>query len=285
MAEEATTVSPDPISLYLGEIGHAALLTAEQEIDLARRIAKGDEAAFHKMIESNLRLVVKMARRYINRGLDFADLIEEGNMGLMHAVEKFDPEMGFRFSTYATWWIRQTIERAIMNQGRTIRLPVYVIKELNTYWQAEHELIRELDHEPTAEEVAERINKPIEDVRKMMNLGKDTSSLDDVIYADGERTIADSVPDEVNDDPMFLLAGRNLDETLDICIEDLDLKQKAVIVRRFGMRGHEKMTLDEVGEQLGLTRERVRQIQINALRKLQRVLRDYGLSKDILEAA
>jgi len=285
MAEEATTVSPDPISLYLGEIGHAALLTAEQEVDLARRIAKGDEAAFHKMIESNLRLVVKMARRYINRGLDFADLIEEGNMGLMHAVEKFDPELGFRFSTYATWWIRQTIERAIMNQGRTIRLPVYVIKELNTYWQAEHELTRELDHEPTAEEVAERINKPIEDVRKMMNLGKDTSSLDDVIYADGERTIADSVPDEVNDDPMFLLAGRNLDETLDICIEDLDLKQKAVIVRRFGMRGHEKMTLDEVGEQLGLTRERVRQIQINALRKLQRVLRDYGLSKDILEAA
>jgi len=285
MAEEATTVSPDPISLYLGEIGHAALLTAEQEVDLARRIAKGDEAAFHKMIESNLRLVVKMARRYINRGLDFADLIEEGNMGLMHAVEKFDPELGFRFSTYATWWIRQTIERAIMNQGRTIRLPVYVIKELNTYWQAEHELTRELDHEPTAEEVAERINKPIEDVRKMMNLVKDTSSLDDVIYADGERTIADSVPDEVNDDPMFLLAGRNLDETLDICIEDLDLKQKAVIVRRFGMRGHEKMTLDEVGEQLGLTRERVRQIQINALRKLQRVLRDYGLSKDILEAA
>jgi RNA polymerase nonessential primary-like sigma factor len=285
MAGEATTVSPDPTSLYLSEIGHASLLTAEQEVDLARRIAKGDEAARHKMIESNLRLVVKIARRYLNRGLDFADLIEEGNMGLMHAVEKFDPELGFRFSTYATWWIRQTIERAIMNQGRTIRLPVYVIKELNTYWAAEHELSRELDHEPTAEEIAEKIGKPIEDIRKLMDLGKDTSSLDDVIYADGERTIADSVPDEANDNPMFLLEGRNLDETLDECIDQLDLKQKAVIVRRFGMRGHEKMTLDEVGEQLGLTRERVRQIQINALRKLQRVLHDYGLSKDVLETA
>jgi RNA polymerase nonessential primary-like sigma factor len=285
MAEEATTVSPDPTSLYLSEIGHAALLTAEEEVELARRIAKGDEAARHKMIESNLRLVVKMARRYLNRGLDFADLIEEGNMGLMHAVEKFDPEMGFRFSTYATWWIRQTIERAIMNQGRTIRLPVYVIKELNTYWAAEHELSRKLDHEPTAEEIAEKIGKPIEDIRKLMDLGKDTSSLDDVIYADGERTIADSVPDEVNDNPMSLLEGRNLDETLDECVDQLDLKQKAVIIRRFGMRGHEKMTLDEVGEQLGLTRERVRQIQINALRKLQRVLRDHGLSKDVLEIA
>lgn len=202
---ETATVRNDPASLYLREIGHAELLTAEDEVKLARRVAKGDIAARNTMVESNLRLVVKIVRRYFNRGLDFADLIEEGNMGLMHAVGKFDPEMGFRFSTYATWWIRQTIERAIMNQGRTIRLPVYVIKELNSYWSTERELAKQLDHEPTPEEIAEKLGKSVEEVRRMMSLGKDTSSLDDIIYADGDRTVADSIPDEANDNPMLLL--------------------------------------------------------------------------------
>jgi len=281
--EKTTTTSADPITLYLGEIGHRKLLTAEEEVKLARRIAKGDEAARKRMIESNLRLVVKIARKYINRGLDFSDLIEEGNLGLMHAVEKFDPEMGFRFSTYATWWIRQTVERAIMNQGRTIRLPVYLIKELNTYWQTMYQLTKELNREPTLDEIAKRVKKPLEEVRRMMDLGKDTQSLDDVIYADGERTIADTVTDEINDNPVFSLENKDLEKNLDECLDELDLKQKAVIVRRYGLRGHEKRTLDEVGQQLGLTRERVRQIQITALRRLQRILWEHGLNKEVIK--
>jgi RNA polymerase nonessential primary-like sigma factor len=167
--ERDTSRSMDATQLYLGEIGASPLLTAEEEVYFSRRALKGDEAARKRMIESNLRLVVKISRRYTNRGLTLLDLVEEGNLGLIRAVEKFDPERGFRFSTYATWWIRQSIERALMNQTRTIRLPIHVVKELNVYLRASRELMQTLDHEPTCEEIAAKVGKPVEDVERMMS--------------------------------------------------------------------------------------------------------------------
>src|SRR3990167_5743622 len=168
----------DPTQIYLRELGYTALLSAKEELKLARQVHKGNKEAWHKMIECNLRLVVKIARHYVNRGLAFLDLIEEGNLGLMTAVEKFDPERGFRFSTYATWWIRQTIERAIMNQSRTIRLPIHVVKELNVYLRAARELTQKLDHEPSAEEIANLLEKPVGEVKRMLGLNERVSSVD-----------------------------------------------------------------------------------------------------------
>ncbi|GAD76575.1 putative RNA polymerase sigma factor RpoS [Vibrio azureus NBRC 104587] len=182
---DASTKSLDATQLYLGEIGFSPLLTAEEEVLYARRALRGDEAARKRMIESNLRLVVKISRRYSNRGLALLDLIEEGNLGLIRAVEKFDPERGFRFSTYATWWIRQTIERALMNQTRTIRLPIHVVKELNIYLRTARELSQKLDHEPTAEEIASQLDIPVEDVSKMLRLNERISSVDTPIGGDG----------------------------------------------------------------------------------------------------
>ncbi|MEZ8867980.1 sigma-70 family RNA polymerase sigma factor, partial [Vibrio splendidus] len=184
---EVTSKSLDATQLYLGEIGFSPLLTAEEEVLYARRALRGDEAARKRMIESNLRLVVKISRRYSNRGLALLDLIEEGNLGLIRAVEKFDPERGFRFSTYATWWIRQTIERALMNQTRTIRLPIHVVKELNIYLRTARELSQKLDHEPTAEEIASKLDKPVGDVSKMLRLNERVSSVDTPIGGDGEK--------------------------------------------------------------------------------------------------
>ena len=183
---DASNKSLDATQLYLGEIGFSPLLTAEEEVLYARRALRGDEAARKRMIESNLRLVVKISRRYSNRGLALLDLIEEGNLGLIRAVEKFDPERGFRFSTYATWWIRQTIERALMNQTRTIRLPIHVVKELNIYLRTARELSQKLDHEPTAEEIAAQLEIPVDDVSKMLRLNERISSVDTPIGGDGE---------------------------------------------------------------------------------------------------
>lgn len=275
--------STDPTDMYLNEIGFSPLLTAEEEIELGKQVLEGDIKAKHRMIESNLRLVIKIARKYLNRGLDFADLIEEGNLGLMHAVDKFDPDMGFRFSTYATWWIRQTIERALMNQGRTIRLPVYIMKELNTYWKASYELTKELNRDPTPEDIAEKLKKPVEDVLRLMDLSKDVTSLNEPAYDDDKRSVAETVADEDNDDPLSFVEDNDMGALLDECVEELDLKQRAILIRRFGLRGHSPATLDEVGKQMGLTRERVRQIQMAALRKLQRVFRDKGMGKEVLE--
>lgn len=280
---EAILHSTDPTQLYLSEIGFASLLKPEEEVELATKAHKGDTKARDRMIESNLRLVVKIARKYINRGLDFSDLIEEGNLGLMHAVEKFDPQLGYRFSTYATWWIRQTIERAIMNQGRTIRLPVYLLKTINTFWQARRELMKEFSREPTIEEIATKTETPADEVRKMMDFSKDVTSLDEVAFEDGEKTVADTVADEINEDPMQNLATNDLIKRIDGCLDSLEPKQQAVIMRRFGLRGHKRYTLDEVGKMLGITRERVRQIQMAAMRKLQRVLGNQGLGKDDIE--
>jgi RNA polymerase nonessential primary-like sigma factor len=277
---EVEIISKDPTSMYLSEIGFSPLLTKEEEIDLSRKALSGDVRARNRMIESNLRLVVKIARKYINRGLDFSDLIEEGNLGLMHAVEKFDPEMGFRFSTYATWWIRQTIERAIMNQGRTIRLPVYILKDVNSYFQAVRELMMELKRDPSPEEIAAKLKKSIEEINWLVNVINDVVSLDAILFEGDDATLIESVTTENNEDPLALMEDKNIENILEESLHELELKQQAILIRRFGLQGHNKSTLDEVALELGLTRERVRQIQIAALRKLELVLRKHGINKD-----
>jgi len=270
----------DPTRLYLKEIEVSPLLTAEEEVYYSRLALKGDTSARDKMIECNLRLVVKIARRYMNRGLALLDLIEEGNLGLIRAVEKFDPERGFRFSTYATWWIRQTIERGLMNQTRTIRLPIHVIKELNTYLRAARKLTQELNREATAEDVARLLKKPAKDVEKMFKLADRVSSFDIPMGAEGDRPLLDVIPDENNTDPASILQGENVTEHLDKWLDELDPKQRDVVVRRFGLRNHPRGTLEEVGVELGVTRERVRQIQMDALRKLRRILEHSGYSRE-----
>ncbi len=270
----------DPTRMYLSEIENSPLLTAEEEVFYSRKAQKGDAAARDKMIECNLRLVVKIARRYMNRGLPLLDLIEEGNLGLIRAVEKFDPERGFRFSTYATWWIRQTIERGLMNQTRTIRLPIHVIKELNTYLRAARKLTQELKTEATAEDIAKMLNKPLEDVEKMLKLAERVTSVDTPMGGDGERPMLDIIPDENNLDPSAVLQNESVLKHLDKWLDELDDKQREVVVRRFGLRNHPRGTLEEVGRELGVTRERVRQVQMDALRRLRRILESSGYSRD-----
>lgn len=278
--EYASKGSCDATQIYLSEIGFSPLLSAEEEVLYARRALKGDEVARKKMIESNLRLVVKISRRYLNRGLPLLDLIEEGNLGLMRAVEKFDPERGFRFSTYATWWIRQTIERAIMNQTRTIRLPIHVVKELNVYLRAARQLTQTLDHEPTPEEIAELVDKPIEDVKKLLGLNDKVTSVDSPVGFDEQKSLLDTIPDMNSANPMDVLTDENLKEHIEKWLNELNDNQREVITRRFGLRGHERATLEDVGSAIGLTRERVRQIQVEALKTLRVIFERYGLSQE-----
>lgn len=275
----------DATQLYLGEIGFSPLLTAEEEVFYSRRALKGDVQARSRMIESNLRLVVKIARRYNNRGLALLDLIEEGNLGLIRAVEKFDPERGFRFSTYATWWIRQTIERAIMNQTRTIRLPIHVVKELNVYLRAARELAHKLDHEPTAEDIARSLNKPVADINKMLRLNERIASVDMPMGGDNEKALLDLLTDENESDPEGILQNGDLKLRITEWLDTLSPKQKEVLARRFGLLGYEAATLEDVGNEIGLTRERVRQIQVEALRKLRDFLKQRGMTMDSLFTA
>lgn len=272
----------DATQLYLSEIGFSPLLSAQEEVHYAHLALKGDVAARKKMIESNLRLVVKISRRYLNRGLPLLDLIEEGNLGLMKSVEKFDPDRGFRFSTYATWWIRQTIERAIMNQTRTIRLPIHVVKELNIYLRAARQLTQKLDHEPSAEEIAEMVDKPLEDVRKLLGLNDKVASVDTPIGHDENKSLLDTIADENCTNPAELLNDENLRDHIESLLEKLTENQQQVIARRFGLRGFEKATLEEVGREIDLTRERVRQIQVEALRTLRGLLERVGLKQEDL---
>ncbi|THB71931.1 MAG: RNA polymerase sigma factor RpoS [Gammaproteobacteria bacterium] len=272
----------DATRIYLSEIGFSPLLSAEEEVYYARLAKKGDESGRRRMIESNLRLVVKIARRYMNRGLPLLDLIEEGNLGLIRAVEKFDPERGFRFSTYATWWIRQTIERAIMNQTRTIRLPIHVIKEINSFLRVSRKLSQNLDHEPTAEEIAAAVDRPVDEVKKMLGLNERISSVDTPIGKDADRTLVDSIADDTNPDPSRLLQEEDIMSHIEEWLSQLNEKQQAVIVRRFGLHGYSKSTLEQVGNEIGVTRERVRQIQIDALKKLREILERTGFSEEII---
>jgi RNA polymerase nonessential primary-like sigma factor len=272
------TKAVDPTQMYLGEIGYSPLLTAEEEVYYARLVQKGDKKARAKMIESNLRLVVKIARRYYNRGLEFLDIIEEGNLGLLRAVEKFDPERGFRFSTYATWWIRQTIERAIMNQTRTIRLPIHVVRELNSYLATARQLMKTQEGEPSYQDIADAMNKPIGDIKDMMELNEHMMSLDSVVGSDNGsgRSLLDSIADKNKTDPAELLADESMHDHLEACLGELSDKQREVISRRFGLGGYDRETLEEVGRAIGLTRERVRQIQMSGLKVLREIMRKQG---------
>jgi len=274
--------SLDATQLYLNEIGFSPLLSAEEEVFYSRLALKGDEAGRKRMIESNLRLVVKISRRYVNRGLTLLDLIEEGNLGLIRAVEKFDPERGFRFSTYATWWIRQTIERGLMNQTRTIRLPIHVVKELNVYLRAARELTQKLDHEPSAEDIAEMLDRPVENVKRMFKLNERVTSIDAPMGGESERTMVENITGENITDPSELLQNSNLHGNLTDWLGELTEKQREVIARRFGLLGYEMSTLEEVGREIGLTRERVRQIQVEALKRLRSVMEKEGLSSEVL---
>lgn len=266
---------------YLKAIGKNALLTAKEERELATCVREGDFKARQRMIECNLRLVVNIAKHYLNRGLELLDLIEEGNLGLIHALEKFEPERGFRFSTYATWWIRQNIERAIMNQSRTIRIPVHIIREMNSCLQAFRHLEARKGTEPSAEDVAHLLGKPVDCVRYVLNLNQRMASLDTPLGIDPELTMGDAIPDENIPLPEEKLQCTEMGAFVRLWLDGLGVKQRCVIERRFGFNGHEVHTLEKVADTLDITRERVRQIQVEALESLRRTLKSKGLSRDV----
>ncbi|NWG86960.1 MAG: RNA polymerase sigma factor RpoS [Hydrogenophilaceae bacterium] len=270
----------DVTQIYLNEIGREQLLTQVQERDLAVRMRGGEFAARQVLIERNLRLVVNIAKHYLNRGLTLLDLIEEGNLGLIHALEKFDPERGFRFSTYATWWIRQNIERAIMNQSRTIRLPVHVIKELNVYLRAQRHLEMHGYPEAGPEEIAALTGRPIEDVRRVLALNDRVASLDAPLDIDPSLSIGEAIADENSEMPEEMLATAEIEQHVHEWLKELPEKHRWVIERRFGLNNQEIATLEELAEVLKVTRERVRQIQLEALQTLRKMLRRKGMSKD-----
>jgi len=279
------SASHDATSLYLSDIGVSELLTADEEKKYARRILKGDESARHRMIECNLRLVVKISRRYLNRGLPLLDLIEEGNLGLIHAVKKFDPERGFRFSTYATWWIRQTIERAIMNQARTVRLPIHIIKDINMVLRAARRLRQKRESQPTAAEIAAYMGREVEEIERLLGLHERvTIGSTAPAGADDERGLIDTLPAGTDAEPARCAQDDSVHEILDHWVWELSDKQRAVVERRFGLHGYRRLTLEEIGREIGVTRERVRQIQIEALRNLKSMLESHGVdSRAVLD--
>jgi RNA polymerase nonessential primary-like sigma factor len=277
----------DITQVYLHEIGATPLLTAAEEVTLARAAGAGDFAARQHMIEANLRLVVSIARHYQHRGLPLDDLIEEGNLGLIHALEKFDPERGFRFSTYATWWIRQNVERAIMNQSRTVRLPIYLIKELNIVLRAMRQLDRERgaeDDPPGAmlEDVAQLLDRPVDEVRQLLVLNERPASLDSPLEIDSELSMSDSIADDAAEDPAAHFAQHEAEQLVADWVKQLTSRQRLVIERRYGLGGHDAATLEDIANDLGLTRERVRQIQMEALSKLRKRIARDGLKPDAL---
>lgn len=269
-------------AIYLREIGYAPLLTADEEVQLGRLVHKGDSGARKRMIESNLRLVVKIARRYVNRGLALLDLIEEGNLGLIKAVEKFDPELGYRFSTYATWWIKQNMERALMNQTRTIRLPVHIAKKLKAFLRDTKRLAQQLDREPSLEEMAMHLDMSPADVGKMFEFNERISSLDAPLGTESDHSIVETIPDHQGFRPESSLEDSEISGQLDELLDKLPGKQAEVLCRRFGLRGYPVQTLEQVGETVGLTRERVRQIQMESLAKLRKLLVFDGLDSETL---
>jgi RNA polymerase nonessential primary-like sigma factor len=259
----------DVTRIYLGEIGRAKLLSAQEEIMLGNKARQGCLASRQRMIESNLRLVVKVARAYIKRGLPLLDLVEEGNLGLIRAVEKFDPDRGCRFSTYATWWIRQSVERAIMNQCRTVRLPIHIIRELTTYLRTSRELEQKLGRQPTPDEVAEALNIDAECVLRLFGLNEPTSSADEPVREGSNSPLLESIADESSRNPECEYSDFASTRLLERWLDQLPSQQREVVEHRFGLSGHGKMTLEEVGRLMGVTRERVRQVQIAALDRLR----------------
>lgn len=281
-AREAIGGATDTLTLYLNEIGRIPLLSMEEELVTARQVAAGDHASKNRMVEANLRLVVTIAKRYQHRGLPLSDLIEEGNLGLIRAVEKFDPELGYRFSTYATWWIKQNIDRALMNQARTIRLPIHVMKDLNACLKVIGELTEELKRPPTDAEIADRSRQSEKKVRKLLNHNTRTSSADISLADDSGQTLLDILPDRHDGDPVASLQENDILCSLNQWLAALTDKQRDILARRFGLEGHESSTLEDVGRQVGLTRERVRQIQIEALGNLKAMLEQEGLDIETL---
>lgn len=272
----------DATRVYLNELGRSKLLTADQEKFYGSKALQGDQNARKVMIESNLRLVVKISRRYLNRGLPLLDLIEEGNLGLIRAVEKFDPERGFRFSTYATWWIRQTIERAIMNQTRTIRLPIHIVKEINTYLKAQRYLQQLLDHEPSAEDIAQHLDKPVTKVEKMLKLNERVTSVDVPCSKEMDRPVVESISDEDCMSAAEKIQEDGIRQSISGWVYQLPEKQREVICRRYGLCGFESETLEQVAQELNVTRERVRQIQMDGLKRLKEILHCNGYSFDTI---
>jgi RNA polymerase nonessential primary-like sigma factor len=269
----------DVTRIYLGEIGRAPLLTAEEEIQLSRAAQDGCVASRQRMIESNLRLVVNIARAYVNRGLPLLDLVEEGNLGLIRAVEKFDPERGCRFSTYATWWIRQAVERAIMNQCRTVRLPIHVIRELAVCLRASRELEQSLGRRPTAEELAEEMGVDADNVARLFGLNETMASADEPLGRDSRQSVVDSIEDDRLRGPETECADRAAERLLNSLVQQLTKQQREVVSYRFGLGGGGRKTLEEVGALLGVTRERVRQVQIAALARLKEISDREGYSE------
>ena len=277
-----TDILSDVTQLYFNDIGQNALLTVDEEVRYARLVKQGDFLSRQKMIEHNLRLVVNIAKHYSGRGLQLLDLIEEGNLGLIHALEKFDPERGFRFSTYATWWIRQSIERAIMYQSRTIRLPVHVIKELNTVLRAMRHLETHSECDPSPDDVAHLVDLRVEDVRRLLSLNERMTSLDAPLEIDPMLSVGESIADENTPQPDIRLENAEIETHVREWLGQLNERQRSVIERRYGLNGSEINTLEQLAQSLNLTRERVRQIQIEALASLRKILRRSGMSRETL---
>lgn len=272
-AENVDAFADDSVRLYLREIGKIPLLTPEEEADLAQRIVKGDKKAKDKMVEANMRLVVSIAKRYGGRGLDFLDLIQEGNTGLLRAVDKFDPDKGFKFSTYATWWVRQAITRAIADQARTIRIPVHMVETINKVLRTTRKLTTELNREPTNEEIAAALDMEPEKIDYVMRIKQDIASLDASISREGddeESVLGDFVEDEERDSPEDSAANQILKEQLSEIISTLTDREQKIIRLRFGIGGGRPHTLEEVGAEFDVTRERIRQIEAKALSKLRK---------------
>ena len=271
----------DPVRMYLKEIGKVNLLTAEEEVELAMRMAEGDKEAKKRMAEANLRLVVSIAKRYVGRGMLFLDLIQEGNLGLIKAVEKFDYSKGYKFSTYATWWIRQAITRAIADQARTIRIPVHMVETINKVMRISRQLLQELGHDPTPEEIAEDMGMPVEKVREILKIAQEPVSLETPIGEEEDSHLGDFIPDEDASEPAEAASFTLLKEQLSEVLGTLTPREEKVLRLRFGIEDGRTRTLEEVGREFNVTRERIRQIEAKALRKLRHPSRSKKL-KDFL---
>ena len=272
----------DPVKVYLKEIGRVPLLTPEEEIDLATRMAQGDPYARKRLSEANLRLVVSIAKRYVGRGMQFLDLIQEGNLGLIKAVEKFDHTKGFKFSTYATWWIRQAITRAIADQARTIRIPVHMVETINKVKKVSSQLLHKNGHEPTAEEIADELDMPVDKVREIMRVAQEPVSLETPIGEEEDSHLGDFIPDDDAPAPAEAASHTLLREQLGEVLQTLTPREEKVLRLRFGLEDGRSRTLEEVGKEFNVTRERIRQIEAKALRKLRHPSRSKKL-KDFLD--